>query len=178
VSPSSDPSTSSTNQRVSILLLLVIIFGFLALQYAVSLKSTQHSTQILTELRSLDEKHLVEEKTRQEAIAARIKNEEQSIFLSTLISNLTALMSIIVALTGAWIGVSQFLTVRRKESFERAAMEFNKMWEGISSDDESVCAASIAGLQTFVALESRSFHNRVALALSVAARREMSSPVR
>jgi glycosyltransferase involved in cell wall biosynthesis/uncharacterized protein YjbI with pentapeptide repeats len=176
VNPSSDRSTGNTNQRVSILLLLVIIFGFLALQYVVSLKNTQHSTQVLTELRSLDEKHLVEEKTRQEAIAARIKNEEQSIFLSTLISNLTALMSIIVALTGAWIGVSQFLMVRRKESFERAAMEFNKLWEGISNDNVSVRAASIAGLQTFVALESRGFHGRAALALSVAARREMSNP--
>ena len=173
---SSDPSSSNTTQKVSILLLLAIIFSFLALEYIVSRKNTEHSIEVLSELRKLNEQQLATEKTRQEAIAAKIKNEEQSVFLSTLISNVTALMSIIVALTGAWIGVSQFLTLRRKESLERAAIEFNKLWEGISSESVSVRAASIAGLQTFVAFESRGFHGRAALALSVAARREMSSP--
>ena len=167
LSRSDDPTRRSRSSRW---VLFAIVLGLLGLQYFASLESTRHSTAVLQELRSLDEKHLTEEKLRQEAIAGRIKNEEQSVFLSTLVTNVSALIGILVAFTGAWIGLAQFLDVRRKESSERAALEFNKLWEGISQADESARAASIAGLQVFLGPDYRQFHGRTASALAVCAR--------
>jgi glycosyltransferase involved in cell wall biosynthesis len=115
---------------------------------------------------------LGDEKARQEAIALHIRNQKESLFLTTLATNIGAAVGLVIAASGAWTAFSQYITVRKRERLDRAGTVLNELWKGISDDSPDVRAGSIAGLQEFLTPDKEEFHPRVIAALSLVGRME------
>lgn len=150
----------------------VFVFVFLGLQLWSAMKQADNSFKALESLEKVNDLELKNEKVRQEIIALKIENEKQIEFLNSLVTNISAAIGIIIALTGGWIGLQQYINLRRREKLDRAAIDLNSLWGGISSDKPAIRASSIAGLQVFLSEDKEEYHNRVASALALAGRME------
>jgi hypothetical protein len=91
-------------------------------------KSTRDSAFLLDTLSKMPSASVADEKTRQEVIGLRLKNEQQRLFISALVSNLSVTVGLIAAISGAWIAFHQYLQTRSRERLDRAAMDFAALW--------------------------------------------------
>ncbi len=148
----------------------LLILAFVGSQVFISWDYKRRSQEIQEELAELKVTNIDEEKTRQETIKLRLENEQQNLFLRTLLINLSSTVGVIVALSGAWVGLGQYFSARHKEQLDRLANDLNKLWDGLTSNDENIRAGSIAGLQHFLSPENKEFHERVASALALVGR--------
>jgi len=160
---------------ISILTLIVLAFVFL--QVWTTLQYVRRSESVLQELENLKTSSLTDEKTRQETIALRIENERKSLFLTSFITNVGAALGIIVTLSGAWIGFNQYLNVRQRERLDRAAIDLEGLWQGITDENNLKRAGSIAGLWHFLSADKQEYHPRIASALALAGRLDNSQIV-
>jgi hypothetical protein len=160
--------TKSFNFRFFLLIATstLLTLSFIGSQFFVAWEYKKRSQDIQQDLAALRITKIDEEKTRQEIIKLRLENEQQTLFLRTLLVNLGSTVGVIVALSGAWVGLSQYFGARRKEQVDRLANDLNKLWDGLTSDDENIRAGSIAGLRHFLSPDKKEFHERVASALS------------
>jgi glycogen(starch) synthase len=109
-------------------------------------------------------------RTVEQAVALRIANQSRTMFLSTIATNMGAALGIIVAASGIWLSLQQYLGTRERERSDRAAAELNDLWKGVPSSSASTVAASAAGLQSFLSRDRREHHERVAVALAIIGR--------
>ncbi len=164
--------------RIVVIAILVgLVLLLTSLQLWISLESQRRSVAVLQDLEAVKTNSLADEKTRQDVIAERIDNEQKTIFLQNFLAGFSTTIGIGVALSGAWLGITQYLGIRRKEQedrqkerLDRAATDFNTLWEGITKSDMTARAGSIAGLQQFLSLDKQEFHERVISALALVAR--------
>ena len=84
------------------------------------------SEQILKDLAQTHVSSIEEEKVRQEAIAAKIQNARQGLFWAGLAGNISAAVAIIAALSGAWIGLSQYLSLSLEKTAKSASPRHGK----------------------------------------------------
>lgn len=159
-----------TRQRWIILAFSAFLIGMVALQWVIATDGQQRMQQALSELSALSTTSLSDEKTRQELIALRLQNEQHEIFLQNFIANFSVGAGIVIALSGALVGLNQFLEIRAKARADQAADTMRHAWEGVTSKDLKVRAGSIAGLQPFLSKDKADFHERVAAALALAGR--------
>ncbi len=160
------------------LLFFSAVLLFVVGQVWATLRFQDRIAIVFEDLRRLDRGRIADEKARQEALKLRIENEQKNVFLQTLIVTLSGSIGLAAALSGAWIGFSNYLSTRERERLDRAASDMEHIWEGIAqSSDPQKQAASIAGLLHFLHPDNHEFHTRVAAALALAGRMERKLPV-
>ncbi len=161
----------SKMRQVVVAVALLLSALFLGIQFWTTSVIAVRSEQILREYDARPPlTSMAEEKARQEAIGAKIQNVRQSLFWTGIAGNLSAAAAVIAALSGAWIGLHQYLSVRQKERLDRAAIELKSIWESLGNSSAMVRGAGIAALQNYFSRELGSYHGSIACALSVAAR--------
>jgi len=162
------PPTPIGKYALSAFALLVV--AFLALETWSTWRTTKDSALLLDTLAKVPSTALADEKARQEMIALRLKNEQQRMFTASLVSNLSVVVGLLAAISGAWIAFHQHIRARTRERLDRAAIDFASMWEGLSSEEADKRAGSVAALTDFLSEDKAEFHTRVASALALVGR--------
>ena len=148
-------------RKVFIAFALLAFAAILGVQIWTTYLIATSSEQILKDLAQTHVSSIEEEKVRQEAIAAKIQNARQGLFWAGLAGNISAAVAIIAALSGAWIGLSQYLSLSqkdreeriataRKEREENTATALKSIWEGLVDGSPMVRAANVALLQHYL----------------------------
>ncbi|HYM75769.1 MAG TPA: pentapeptide repeat-containing protein [Candidatus Dormibacteraeota bacterium] len=148
----------------------LLVLSFLIIEGWSTWHTTRDSAALLDALAKLPSTSLSDEKTRQEVIALRLKNEQQRLFVSALVSNFSVTIGLIAAISGAWIAFHQYLQTRTRERLDRAALDFAALWEGLSSGQSDKRAGSVAALADYIGDDKSDFHGRVASALALVGR--------
>ena len=164
--------TKSFNFKLLVLIAAstLLTLSFIGSQVFVAWEYKKRSQDIQKDLAALRITKINEEKTRQEIIKLRLENEQQTLFIRTILVNLSSTVGVIVALSGAWVGLTQYFGTRRKEQLDRLANDLNKLWDGLTSDNQNARAGSIAGLQHFLSPDKKEFYERVGSALALVGR--------
>lgn len=133
------------------------------------------SSKVKNELTQLKAKGIAEEKLKQEIVKLRLENEQQAFFLRVLLLNVGSTIGALVALSGAWLGMSQYFTSRHNEQMDRLAGELSIILNNLNDNSSSTRAAGVASLYHFLSPEKSEFHSRVASILALIARKQKSS---
>ena len=150
-----------------IVALVVVIVG---LQIWAAFQNNERAERILEDLRKIEETALSSEKSRQEVISLRLKNEMSTFFLHSLLSTIGPMVTALVAVVGALVGLHRFLDARDKERLDRAATDFKAILDQLASDKSTEKALGIVGLQHFLTPDKEAYHLRALAALATAAR--------
>lgn len=153
----------------------VLGFLFLAGQVIDAWHYNIRSLRVKSELMQLKAKGIAEEKLKQEIVKLRLENEQQAFFLRVLLLNVGSTIGALVALSGAWLGMSQYFTSRHNEQMDRLASELSTILNNLNDNAPSTRAAGVASLYHFLSPEKSEFHSRVASALALIARKQKGS---
>jgi hypothetical protein len=94
----------------------------------------------------------------QEVIGLKIKNEAQGLFLSTLFTSIGPLITTLVALIGALLGLRNCLGTRKKERVERAANDLKGLLTNTADDNARLRIVGVVGLQHFFTPGKKEYH--------------------
>jgi len=150
----------------------LVAAAIIALQAAATWHTSERARSIISELSSLDESKLTDEKTRGEIAKIRIANELDRFFWHSLITGLLPLVSAAVALVGAWIGLQKYLDARATEGLDRAAKDLTQVLEYLADGDARKRTVGLVGLQHFFSPDKKEYHLRALSALATGARLE------
>lgn len=156
---------------------VLAVIAIVALQVAATWHTSQRARSIVTELSSLDDAKLTNEKTRGEIAKIRIGNELDRFFWQSLITSLLPLASAAVALLGAWVGLRKYLDTRDKERLDRAANDLTQVLEYLADRDMRKRTVGLVGLQHFFSPDKEEYHLRALSALATGARLETEPEV-
>ena len=155
-----------------IVAILFFAFAVIGIQIWSTASNTAQIEKTITELKSIQDSQLSNEKSRQEVIALRIKNETESLFWSRLLGIIGPMFTGLVALLTALVGLRNYLGSREKERLDRAASDLQEMLKQIADKEPRVRAMGIVGLQHFFLKDKEEYYLRALSALVAAARLE------
>lgn len=161
---------------LAVYLFLLIIF-LAGIQTWAIYKNTRIVSQISSELGTFQEIQLNREKSKQEVIGLKIKNEAQGLFLSTLFTSIGPLITTLVALIGALLGLRNYLDTRKKERVERAANDLKGLLTNTADNNARLRIVGVVGLQHFFTPEKKEYHLQALSSLVAMARMEKDEEV-
>ncbi|MGQ8336286.1 glycosyltransferase [Sunxiuqinia sp. A32] len=100
-----------------------------------------------------------------------LQYQKRSYVTNKIVNSVSAFISIIIALLGTGVAFNKLIIERQKIKEEKLSLIFNELWSGITSDNSNVRAGGVTGLQQFIKPALSSFHDRVAIGLSIAGKR-------
>lgn len=159
-------------------IILFIVVAVLILVQAWALH--QHTSQvqkIATELESLQTEKLTSEKSRQEVIGLRIKNEAQQFYWGSLLTTLAPLATTFIALLGGLVGLRRYLDAREKERLENASNDLKDILAHSANENPRLRIVGIVGLQHFFTPDKAEYHLRALSSLVATARLEKDPEV-
>lgn len=162
---------------VGISIILFFALFVVGIQIWTTVNNTSQIERTVAELKNIQDKQLLNEKSRQEIISLRIKNEMDSLFWSRLLGILGPMIMGFVALLGALMGLRNYLDSREKERLDRAATDLQRMLEQIANKEPRVRAMGVVGLQHFFVKDKEEYHLRALSALTTTARLEDDAEV-
>ncbi len=159
--------------KVAVIFALAIV----AIQIWSTVRNTRHVERILNQIQAAQSQQISDEKARQEVLALRIQNETKAFFWESLVTSLSPMVGVIVALVGGWLGLRSYLGTREKERIDRAATDLKDILDLVASKEPRERAVGIVGLQHFLAPDKDEYYLRVLSALMTAARLEEDAEV-
>jgi len=159
-------------KNAGIIAIVVFAFFIIGLQIWSTAANTTQIEKTISELKSIQDTQVGSEKTRQEMISLRIKNETESLFWSRLLGILGPMFTGLVALLTALIALRNYLGSREKERMDRAASDLQEMLKQIADKEPRVRAMGVVGLQHFFLKDKEDYYLRALSALVASARLE------
>ncbi len=160
-------------------LLAVVALVTTAITYESSLNNerTQRVERIISELQQLQGGQLSAEKSKQEIIGLRIRNEVDALSSESGYSLLAPTLTGLIALITAILGVRRYFDERKKDRLERAAVDLKDILEQTVHADARVRTIGIVGLQHFFTPDKAEYHLRALSSLVATARAEQDKEV-
>ncbi len=159
---------------VYLFILIVVLAG---LQTFATYKTTRNVNRIAAELGPLQNHQLDLEKSKQEVMDLKIKNESQGQFLSSLFASVGPLVTTLVALVGTFVGLRNYLDTRKKDRVERAAGDLKDLLIHTADDNARLRIVGVVGLQHFFMPDKKEYHLQALSSLVAMARLERDSEV-
>lgn len=144
----------------------------LAVHVLVTLEDTRRVAGIVQQIANVDSTQLSHERTRGEIVKLQAELEVRRFFWRSLLTGLLPLVSALVALATAWIGLRKYFDAREKARLDRAAAELRIALEKIASNEPRQRTIGVLGLQHFLTPDKVDYHLRAFSALLAAARQE------
>jgi len=168
--------SKTTEIPLSVYLFLLIAF-LTGIQAFATYKTTRNVNRIASELGVLQTDQLTLEKSKQEVMDLRIKNESQGLFISSLFSAVGPLATTLVALMGTFLGLRNYFDTRKKDRLERAAGDLKDLLIHTADDNARLRIVGVVGLQHFFMPEKKEYHLQALSSLVAMARLEKNEEV-
>lgn len=167
----------NTNLTTFFAILFIVVAILIAIQTTAIYYHTEHVKAVSEEFAAQQEQNLSEEKSRQEVIGLRLKNEKQQLFWGNLMTTFGPLATTIVALLGALLGLRNYLDTREKERLENASGELKDILTQAADESERLRIVGVVGLQHFFTRDKKEYHLRALSSLVAMARLEQDEEV-
>lgn len=164
------------NRKIYIFISCIVLI-IIGLHVWASIVNIQKINHVIDDIKKLKNDELTSHKTRQEIISIQIENSLKSIIFNRFLSALGPIITAMVAISGVWIGLRNYLDTRKKERLDQAAVDLRGVLENLVSDEPRERAVGVVGLQHFLTADKEGYHLRALSALVTAVRIEEDKEV-
>ena len=154
---------------------IIILAG---IQTIAVIKNANTMRQITEEMANVPENALQGEKSRQEIIKLKANNTSTTNVISNWIASIGPWVTTIVALTGALLGLKNYLDTREKERQERAANDLKDILSQTADEKARLRIVGVVGIQHFFLPDKKEYHLQTLSSLVAIARIEEDDEVR
>ncbi len=161
----------------ALIALFLVIAALAGVQALITYQSTAYVERIDSELGALKPESLKTEKSRQEIIGLRIKNESQKLFWGRFLRTFGPFATTFVALLGALVGLRKYLDTRERERLDHASTDLKGILQHTADENPRLRIVGIVGLQHFFTTDKKEYHLRALSSLVAAARIEKDKEV-
>ena len=160
--------STGSSAKIGLIIFSIVLLSSILLFLALSIyESFRVSSEVQAQLDtteparlSLDTCKLKYSKDLEEIVKLRLENSRQRLVFSGFLTQLVAIITVIITIAGLWQASIQYLFTRRKEREDNLANAFSSLVQGLagnSIDEQAVC---MTGLQRFLMPDQMEYHER------------------